>query len=264
MGAWRASAVGAEDALMADQFTARKLWCLDQAVRDPAVSNLEFRALYYLASCLDRSTGEARVRQQTIADALGATRRGIQLALDHLKALGHLDVVYSPGRSKLNAYRLPLEKAKFSSPLDAENTNPSSPLNPEKAKRGSPIQGRKGELSDNKRRTEKREKANCHSHQYFPCSIPLNLPSRAREASGAEALASLGAELERRLGSDKARAWFSKAEIVDLFGDAVTLALPSTFVRDRIQQDFERELLTSCQTCIPSIRSVRTIVRQAA
>ena len=45
---------------MSDQFTARKLSCLDQILRDKRVTHLAFRLAYYIAHTTNRETGEAR------------------------------------------------------------------------------------------------------------------------------------------------------------------------------------------------------------
>src|SRR5258708_34872123 len=124
---------------MADQFTAQKLWCLDQVLRDKRATHLDFRLTYYVGSVTDRATGEARFKQSTAAEALNVTRRAIQISSERLKSLGHFDISFKPGRSHLNGYRLCLEKANLASPIDAESTNPASPFEYRKAKPASPI-----------------------------------------------------------------------------------------------------------------------------
>jgi hypothetical protein len=209
---------------MSDQFTARKLWCLDQLMRDRRATHLDFRLAYYIASVTDRATGEARFKQITAAEALGVTRRAIQLSSDRLKVLGHIDISFTPGRTHLNGYRLCIEKA-----------NAGSPLEDEKANEGSPIRQIKGERPAPKRRTTRHEKANGHSHQSIPCLIPCLIPSRAREPAIADAFGSLGAKLSDRIGADLAAAWFGQAVLVDAIGDTLTMQFPSRFVRDRAE-----------------------------
>jgi hypothetical protein len=102
---------------MADQHTSRKLWCLDQAMRDRNVTDLDFRVLYYIGHSIDRETGEARRKQSMIADAVGAKRRSVQRCIERLETLGHLRTSFAPGRSKVNGYCLCLEKATLESPL---------------------------------------------------------------------------------------------------------------------------------------------------
>lgn len=233
---------------MADTFTARKLWCLDQVVRDKRATHFDFRFAYYIASVTDRATGEARFKQVTAAAALGVTRRAIQLSADRLKALGHLDISFSPGRTHLNGYRLSLEKA-----------NVGSPLEEEKANNGTPFSDGKGEQRDHKRRTTRHEKANRHSHQSIPCFIPCLFPSRAREPAIAEALGSLGAALEARIGADEARAWFGQASISDVAGDVLTIELPTRFIRSRVQTEFHQDLLVCCSSLLPRIRQVKLV-----
>jgi hypothetical protein len=249
---------------MADQFTARKLWCLDQIMRDKRATHLDFRLAYYIGSVTDRSTDEARFKQSTAADVLGVTRRAIQLSSERLRALGHVDISFTPGRTHLNGYRLCLEKANLASPLDDESANPGSPIDNGKANAGSPIHQIKGEPPAQKRRTAEHEKANRHSHQSIPCLIPCLIPSRAREPANAEALGSLGASLEARIGSDRARSWFGKATITDLVGDTLTMELPTRFIADRVRTDFEGDLLACCSALVPAIKVVRMTVSNAS
>lgn len=160
---------------MADTFTARKLWCLDQILKDERVSHLDFRFAYYIGTVTDRATGEARFKQETAAIALKVTRRSIQLSAERLRALGHIDVTVSPGRTHVNGYRLRFEKANVNSPLEDKKANGGASIEQENANEVSPFNGVKGERRDRKRRTERHEKAKCHSHQSFPCLIPFPL-----------------------------------------------------------------------------------------
>jgi hypothetical protein len=248
---------------MADTFTARKLWCLDQILRDDRVSHLDFRFAYYIGTVTDRATGEARFKQDTAATALKVTRRSIQLSAERLRALGHIDVTVSPGRTHVNSYRLFLEKANGTSPLANEKVNGVAPIDQENENGVSPFNAGKGERRDHKRRKERHEKAKCHSHQSFPCLIPCLIPSRAREPAIDEALGSLGASLEARIGPDKARAWFGKTSSVDVCGDTLTLAAPSNFIADRIRTEFESDLIACCSRLVPAIKRARLTVSKA-
>ena len=153
---------------MADQHTAQKLWCLDQVLRDKRATHFDFRLAYYIASVTDRATGEARFKQSTAADALDVTRRTIQISSERLKALGHIDISFRPGRTHLNGYRLCLEKANVASPLEDEKANGATPFDAGRANADSPIQLLKGERQNRKRRIPAHEKANGHSHQSIP------------------------------------------------------------------------------------------------
>jgi hypothetical protein len=244
---------------MADHFTARKLWCLDQVLRDKRATHLDFRFAYYIASVTDRATGEARFKQSTAADALDVTRRAIQLSADRLKVLEHVDVSFTPGRTHLNGYRLCLEKANVASPLENEKTNPVTPIDNGKANSSSPIRQVKGERPAPKRRTETHEKANRHSHQSIPCLIPCLIPTRGREPAFADALGSLGASLEQRLGADVARSWFGKAVITDVAGDTLTIELPTRFIAERVRSNYEPALLACCSALVPAIKAVKMV-----
>jgi hypothetical protein len=91
---------------MSDQHTARKLRRLDQILRDPRATHLDFRVAYYIGSVTDRARGEARFKQGTAADALGVTRRAIQQSTERLRALRHININFAPGRGHLNGYSL--------------------------------------------------------------------------------------------------------------------------------------------------------------
>ena len=62
---------------MGDRWTAQKLGCLDQIVVDRRCTHLDFRIAYYIAHRMDRATGEARIRQSDIAEAVQVTRRAV-------------------------------------------------------------------------------------------------------------------------------------------------------------------------------------------
>lgn len=248
---------------MSDQHTARKLWCLDQILRDQRATHLDFRLAYYIASVTDRGTGEARFKQSSAAEALGVTRRAVQLSSERLRALGHIDISFTPGRKHLNGYRLCMEKANVASPLMHESANEGAPFGQEKANAGSPIDAKKGERRDEKRRTAITEKANRHSHQSSLVSIPCLIPTRAREPAIVEALGSLGASLAARIGADNAHSWFGKAVVVDVAGDTLTLELPTKFITSRVRQDFEGDLITCCSALVPEITAVRLVTANA-
>lgn len=253
MGAIRGHPAKASDALMADRWTAQKLWCLDQVLIDKNITHLDFRVAYYIGNKMDRATGEARFKQPEMAAAVGVKRRAAQRSLDRLKALGHIEISVSSGRTHVNGYRLPLEKASVGTHLDDESASPETHLS-----------GRKSVPRGTKVRPSRHKSASRHSHQYFPCSIPCLIPTRAREPATAEALGSLGAKLEARLGPDRAGSWFGKAVIIDLVGDTLTLEQPSRFVADRAEQDYGPDVLACCKQLVPSIARVRMVVAGAA
>ena len=74
---------------MGDRWTAQKLGCLDQIVVDRRCTHLDFRIAYYIAHRMDRATGEARIRQSDIAEAVQVTRRAVQISTERLRSLGH-------------------------------------------------------------------------------------------------------------------------------------------------------------------------------
>jgi hypothetical protein len=248
---------------MADQFTAQKLWCLDQVLRDKRATHLDFRLAYYVGSVTDRATGEARFKQSTAAEALNVTRRAIQMSSERLRALGHFDISFQPGRSHLNGYRLCLEKANAASPIDDESTNPASPFKDGKANPASPIQDIKGERPAQKRRTATHEKANRHSHQSSLVSIPCLIPSVASASNNADAFSALGPALGARLGADKFHSWFKTAIIVDVSRDSLTLELATKFFGDYVATNFLSDVTDCCKAIQPTIERVKIVAATA-
>jgi hypothetical protein len=224
---------------MSDQFTARKLWCLDQILRDKRVTHLAFRLAYYIAHTTNRETGEARFKQETAAEALGVTVRGIQQSAERLRALGYIDISSVRGRGLSNGYRFCLE-----------NTN-----------RGSSFPEIKHEQPAPKTRTTRHENTNRHSYQ-SSLYIPFNIPLGAREASLAEPLASLGASLVARIGAAKAEAWFKGAEVTAVSSDTVTFQLPDKFRAAKVRSHFESDLLACCAALVPTIKAIKFVARK--
>jgi hypothetical protein len=248
---------------MADQFTARKLWCLDQAMRDRRVTDLDFRILYYISHSTDRETGEARRKQTMIADAVGAERRSVQRCIERLETLGHLQISFAPGRSKVNGYRLCLEKATLPSPLN--NGTDAEPIfgYREKATLESHTELGKGDRRVQKRRPYSTEKATRHSHQSLPCLIPCTLPPRAR-ASLLKRSARLARRCRHDLGPDLARSWFGKAVITDFVRDTLTIEMPTRFSAHRVKSDYEHAVRACCSALVPAIKSIRIVVAARA
>ena len=67
----------------------RNFGCLDQIVVNRRCTHLDFRIAYYIAHRMDRATGEARIRQSDIAEAVQVTSRAVQLSTERLRSLGH-------------------------------------------------------------------------------------------------------------------------------------------------------------------------------
>jgi hypothetical protein len=248
---------------MADQFTAQKLWCVDQVLRDKRATHFDFRLAYYIASVTDRTTGEARFKQSTAADALDVTRRTIQISSERLKALGHIDISFTPGRTHLNGYRLCLEKANLASPIDDERANPDAPIDGGKANADSPIQEVKGERPAQKRRTERHEKANRHSHQSSLVSIPCLIPSVASAPNNADAFSALGPALGARLGANRFHSWFKTAIITNVSHDSVTLELSTKFLSDYVATHFLSDVTDCCKAIQPTIERVKIVAATA-
>ncbi|WP_338688287.1 hypothetical protein V5279_23535 [Bradyrhizobium sp. 26S5] len=268
---------------MSDRFTAQKLSVLDQIMRDPRATHLDFRVAYYVGSVTDRKTGEARFKQITGAEALGITRRALQISTQRLRDLEYIDVSFTPGRTHFNGYRLRLERATLSAPADEGKANGGSPfrassrddsrrnggsliaaidrqLDEIKGEQGFAYIDGKGERIDEKRRTASIEKANRHSHQSSLAYIPCVIPVRARDPASVEALGSLRAELVSRIGEAPVVSWFGKTEIVDVTDGVVTFGVESPFVQSRIMRDYELILTDICKKLLPPVCRVRVVL----
>ncbi|BAQ44259.1 MULTISPECIES: hypothetical protein [Methylobacterium] len=94
------------------QGAARKvfLW-LRQIARHAGLTPLGYRVAIEISQCVDRRKGYAHPSHEMLADALDASRRGIQLAVKQLQDRGHLDVTVSRGAGHANRYRLRLNRA---------------------------------------------------------------------------------------------------------------------------------------------------------
>ncbi|PAY05396.1 hypothetical protein CK489_28820 [Bradyrhizobium sp. UFLA03-84] len=236
---------------MSDRWTACKLWCLDQVLVDRGATDFDFRVAYFIGHRMDRASGEARVRQEDIAKAVGAKqRRSVQRSIERLCGLGHLEVKQVTGRSNVNGYRLPLEKASFKTPFDDQNVSAETPFG-----------GIKGVPNNDKRRPKQQEKASRHSHT--PFLLPLNLPT-PRGAALADVLAPLGEKLAARIGADKAQSWFNRSEVVDLVDGVLTITAPTKFMRDYIIAHFDPVLIEVSAKLAPVTRVEIVIASQGA
>jgi hypothetical protein len=142
-----------------------------------------------------------------------------------------------------------LEKANLDSSSTITNTNEGSPF-------------------QNKRRTGVSKKANGNAKKGEPPFvhnpfISLEIPS-AREPAIARALGSLGGELAARIGHDHFRSWFGKAAITDVFGDTLTLELPTRLSAERVRFDYGPAVLACCTALVPTVKFIRVVVAAKA
>jgi hypothetical protein len=232
--------------------TALKLAAVDRLLVDARATDQDFRVFWYLVSAADRKSGIARRKQQTIADALGRTRRGVQLSLGRLEALGYIIVEIKEGGSYASAYQIVVEP-------DADTfsgTNANVGLSSVCAKANassSPVE---------KRRMKRSEKANPETKEGEPSFAPilplnhLDIPS-CTLAQRKIGLGPAGAILQRELGIDIFNAWFSKVTIESETEDKLILRAPTKFCASRLTRDFEIEMLKAWRdTTSPDVKRI--------
>jgi hypothetical protein len=232
-----------------ENLTALKLAALDWANVDMRLTHLDFRFLYLLASAMDRQTGVARRRQQVIADALGVTRRAVQISAERLSEFGYIAIETKDGGSYTNAYRLVLGNTNAASPSENTKANPRSPF-------------------AEKRRTRVPKKANGDAEKGEPPFAPilplksLEIPLRSRGPSARYGLGPAGAFLKQRLGANVYQSWFSKLRLESETSDLVTLSAPTTFHADHVRQTF-RDLMLEAWPIATSVTIVTRKVSSA-
>jgi hypothetical protein len=238
----------------AQSFTAQKLAAVDRLLVDERATDLDFRVFWYLVSASDRETGIARRKQQTIADAVGRTRRGVQLSLDRLEAFSFIIIEKKEGGSYANGYRIVLEKASVNSFSVSTNANLDSPFVSKKANASSPLVG--------KRRTGDTKKANAAAEKGEPSFAPilplnhLDIPYRGRTRRP-NGLGPAGAALRQDIGNDVFRAWFSKVTVESETEEKLVLRAPSKFFASHLRIHYESAILRAWhRTTLPRLQCI--------
>jgi hypothetical protein len=237
-------------------FTAKKLAAVDRLLGDKRATDLDFRVFWYLVSASDYETGVARRKQQTIADAVGRTRRGVQQSLARLEAFSFIVVETKEGGTYASAYRIVLEQASGDSFSVGTNANVDSSFVSTKANANSPFNGR--------RRTRHAKKGNAAAEKGEPSFAPiltlnhLDIPSRATERP--DGLGPAGTVLQQDIGHDVFRAWFSKVTIESVTEEKLVLRAPSKFFASRLRRDYESAMLRAWRsTSLPRLHCIEIL-----
>lgn len=238
-------------------FTAQKLAAVDRLLIDKRATDLDFRVFWYLVSASDRETGIARRKQQTIADALRRTRRGVQQSLDRLAAHAFIIIETKEGGTYANGYRIVLEKASEDSLSVSTNANRDSSFVRTKANPTSPFAGR--------RRKGHEKKANGAAEKGEPPFAPilplnhLDIPSRAW-VGRPKGLGPAGTVLQQDIGNDVFHAWFSKVTIESETEEKLVLRAPSKFFASRLRRDYEIAMLRAWRgTTLPHLNCIEIV-----
>lgn len=94
-----------------DDFTRNLIAWQNQVVADRELTLLAFHVAYVIGQHVNRGTGDAWPSQGRLCEALSASRRGVQMAIDQLASRGHLGVTVQRGRNGSNKYRPLLKQA---------------------------------------------------------------------------------------------------------------------------------------------------------
>lgn len=219
-------------------FTALKLAALDSAASDERLTHFDFRLFYYLASASDRETGVARRKQQVIADALGVTRRGVQLSAQRLAEAGYIIVILKDGGSYTHGYKIMVRKENASSSFEEVKVNAASPM-------------------DRNGRTAKAKHANERSERGEPPFAPI-LPLKSLDipSSGQRLPEVVVAHLKEGLGNDVFSSWFGRITVSGVSAGVVTMFAPSTYIARQIINHYERHLLKAWRALDPCVKQV--------
>ena len=239
---------------------------LKQVGEDPQLPAAGFKLAFVYQQHVNSDHMKAFAGQKRLAECVGVSARSIRTLTKLLKDRGHLDVETNHGPNQTNVCRLVLNRksaSAFSGDVRSayfraiDGNEEVGFLINEEAERT-----KRGNLASEKRKPTSDKLSRNHSSNHAPlppCSIPCLIPTRGREPAFADALGSLGASLEQRLGANVARSWFGKAVITDVVGDTLTIELPSRFVAERVRSDYQPALLACCSALIPSIKAVRMV-----
>jgi hypothetical protein len=240
---------------MSKETTAIYFAWLNQVARDPTQSPLAFKLAYAYQQHTNNDTGAAFVGQEKLARMVGVTDRTVRTLTEQLKAGGHLLVEVNHGPKQANLCRLVLNRKSASAlkpgirrflkaAIDGE-PEAGFLINPEVS------HIKTGSLAQKKRKPASDELSSNHDYS--------NSGTAPTSALGA-----LEPILRARIGRDKFSSWFGKALITDVTSDVLTMEMPNRFIRDRVAQDFEIDLLACCRSQHPTIQRVTLVVREPA
>jgi hypothetical protein len=268
---------------MSKELTAIYFAWFRQVVEDEALPAAAFKLAFVYQQHMRSDHMKAFAGQARLAKAVGVSARSIRTLTKLLKDRGHLDVETNHGPNQTNVCRLILNRKTASSFgyevhsvfLTAINGNEEAGFlineEVERTKRGNFASENRKPASDksllnhsyNQERPrggrQKRPRTGVGGERLPPCSVPCLIP-HARPPAIAEALGSLGAKLEARIGAGHAQSWFGKSTITDVAGDTLTLEVPSKFIAAHIRSNYHADLLACCSALVPSIKLVRMVV----
>jgi hypothetical protein len=244
-----------------------KLAWIEAVAKDRRASPFHVRLCVAIASQVDRYTGVARVSQFRLASIIGATERGVRKGIDQIEGLGHLQVekpahgVGSDGRTAFGGragtatYR-PIQTRNHGSGLSQTKTGEtrnhgtgnSEALNPEHGSR------KPGTVVPP-----------------LPYKTPIKNPGacvRARESGGDKSelqcrWQAVKDKLAELLDRDVVVAWLDHLQATELSNGVVTMAAPTKFLRQEVEDRFGLHIANAWRKADASIKSVRFILQAA-
>jgi hypothetical protein len=240
---------------MSKETTAIYFAWFNQIAEDPTQSPAAFKLAFAYQQHINNDTGAAFVGQEKLASMVGVTDRTVRTLTEQLKAGGHLLVDVNHGPKQANLCRLVLNRKsasglepsirKFLKPVIDGEPEAGFLINPEvsRIKTGSLAQQKRKQASD---------------------ELSSNHDSSSSGAAPSSALGALEPIIQARIGRARFSSWFGQALITNVTSDVLTMEMPNKFIRDRVAQDFESDLLACCRSQHPTIQRVTLVVREAA
>jgi hypothetical protein len=225
-----------------------KLAFIEQAASDRDLSDFDVRVTIAISRRLD-GHGVALVSQNSIANFIGGTDRGVRKAIKALVRCGHIQIEGTArGRGSAETYRPLVKRRNGGSAIEAERRNGGSG----NSEAGNP---------------EQRSTKGGTVVPPLPYKNPIKNPGARARAGGEGSYGGWDGPRERLcklLTPEVVDSWFKKVAYDGSKDGIVTLSAPTKFLRDWIENNYSAALSEVWKAADPSVRSVRIIVRTHA
>jgi hypothetical protein len=270
----------------------RALW-MDVMAIDKRIDNATFRFAAIVGAHFNRRSGDAFMRLDTIADAMGMSERTAFSCAKKLEDLGYLNIKrrelgtitrktangefqvrVAGGKGVANVYAPAIEGAQVVATSGEEKLKARldllKKLSVEKPKpkvatdcdQSEPKVATHCDLSTDQRSQSGASMVATHCDPTLSLSSKENL-TRAREPTSASALGSLAAIIAHATGEDEFRSWFSLALIAADTPDCLCISLPTRFKVSEVQKRYGDNLLRWVQLIDQGKKRVEIVLREA-